>query len=444
VNYKQHFKLNTKLALPVMLSQLGHVMVGVADSVMVGQLGTAELAAVSLGGAPFFLVMLFGIGISYGVTPLVAAEDGNGNHSLIRDYLKHAIVLNFIIGILLFLLIYLSAPLLGYLDQDPEVVKFALPYLYIIASSLIPLLLFQAFRQFCEGLSLTKQAMYISVGANLLNVVLNYVLIYGKWGFPELGLNGAAWATLISRIIMALMMAYYVFSSRRFKIYIDTINFREYTNVIWVRILKIGVPSGLQFIFEVGAFAMAAIMVGWLGAEALAAHQIALNLAGITYMTASGISAAATIRVGNQMGKRDFATLRRAGYTCFIMAAIFMAICAIIFITANEQLPRLYIDNEEVIKLTAQLLLIAAVFQISDGVQVVGLGALRGLSDVKIPTVVTMVSFWFFAIPLGYFLGFNLKMGTIGIWIGLLTGLTLAAIAHLIRFEILTKKLKYG
>lgn len=441
MNYKEHFLKNISLAYPVMLSQLGHVVVGVADSIMVGQLGTEELAAVSLGGAPFYVVMLFGIGVSYALTPLVAAADGQNQQAGIRSLLKHAVILDTIVGVLLFLLLYFGGPLLSYFDQEPEVVDLALPYLNIIAGSLIPVMIFQGFRQFGEGLSYTKQAMYISISANVINIILNYFLIYGIWVFPELGMNGAGWATLISRILMMIVMVWFVFKFKDFKPYTTGFNFRNYEWKIWKKLLKIGIPSGLQFVFEVGAFAMAAIMVGWLGAVPLAAHQIALNLSGITYMTASGISAAATIRVGNQLGKNDISTLRRAGFTCLIMATVFMAICGLIFILGKTLLPGYYVDDAAVIALSADLLIVAAFFQISDGIQVVGLGALRGLADVKIPTIVTMVAYWFIAIPVGYVLGITLDMGSIGIWIGLLIGLTLAAVAHFWRFQHLTRRL---
>ncbi|MEQ8715228.1 MAG: MATE family efflux transporter [Cyclobacteriaceae bacterium] len=441
MTYKEHFLQNITLAYPVMLSQLGHVVVGVADSIMVGQLGTEELAAVSLGGAPFYVVMLFGIGVSYALTPLVAASDGQNQQSGIRSLLKHAVILDAVFGVLLFLLLYFGGPLLSYFDQEPVVVDLALPYLNIIAGSLIPVMIFQAFRQFAEGLSYTKQAMYISISANVVNIILNYFLIYGIWIFPELGMNGAGWSTLISRVLMVIVMIWFVFRFKDFKPYVTGFNLSNYEWKIWKKLLKIGIPSGLQFVFEVGAFAMAAIMVGWLGAVPLAAHQIALNLSGITYMTASGISAAATIRVGNQLGKNDISTLRRAGFTCTIMAAGFMAICGLVFILGKTLLPSYYVDDVAVIALSADLLIVAAFFQISDGIQVVGLGSLRGLADVKIPTIVTMVAYWFIAIPVGYVLGITLDMGSIGIWIGLLIGLTLAAIAHLWRFQNLTRRL---
>ncbi|MGK7392566.1 MAG: MATE family efflux transporter [Candidatus Cyclobacteriaceae bacterium M2_1C_046] len=440
-SYRSHIKKNFFLAYPVMLSQLGHIMVGVADSMMVGQLGAVPLAAASLGNVIFHLLMAFGIGLSYAITPLVSSADGSGNTSKIAALLRHGTIINGAGGVILFLLIFLGAPVLYYLNQPPDVVELAIPYLFIVTFSLIPLMFFQTYRQFAEGLSFTKQAMVIVIVSNLINVFLNYILIFGKFGFPAMGLNGAGWATLIARFILAGWMAWYIYSGKPFQPFRAGFQLiQSYSTKMFRSLLKIGVPSGFQFIFEVGAFGFAAIMVGWLGAEALAAHQIAINLAAITYMTASGLSAAATIRVGNQRGMKDIFNLRRAAYTIYWMVFIFMGVCALIFIIGRNFLPSLYIDNEFVQQQAASLLIIAAFFQLSDGLQVVSLGALRGLEDVKIPTILTFIAYWILALPIGYFLGFELDLGAEGVWYGLLIGLTVIAIALLIRFNRLTKK----
>ncbi len=421
-----------------MLSQLGHIMVGVADSVMVGQLGAIELASVSLGGGIFHVIMLFGIGVSYAITPLVAAADGENNPSKCASFLRHGFHLNLVLGILLAAGFSLSSGVLTLFDQEQEVLEFAIPYLSIISFSIVPILFFQTFRQFAEGLSSTKPAMIISIAGNLLNVGLNYLLIFGELGFPEMGVSGAALATLISRVVMGIGMAAYVFYSTRFDNVMQLFEWGGLRLTTCIQLLKIGIPAGLQFIFEAGAFGIAAIMIGWIGVVPLAAHQIALNMAGISYMAASGISAAATIRVGNQLGKNDYQTLRIAGNTCFIMVTIFMTICGLILIVFNEFLPSLYIDDPEVIGYAASLLVIAAFFQISDGVQVVGLGALRGLTDVKIPTLYTLFAYWIMALPIGYILGVRMEMGANGIWIGLLIGLSTSAIMQFLRFWKLT------
>ncbi len=438
-NYPDHIKKNFLLAYPVMLSQLGHMMVSVADSVMVGQLGATPLAAASLANVIFNIVLMFGIGVSYGITPLVAAADGEGDHRRAARLLKHAFVINIFTGIILFLIIILASPGLHALEQPEDVVELAIPYLGIITFSIIPLMIFQSGRQFAEGLSMTRMAMVIVIVSNLFNVVLNYLLIYGKFGFPAMGLEGAGWASLISRIILATWMIAYLFYGRKFRPFRAGFQIGPYSRKVFRRITNIGIPAGIQYIFEVGAFGFAVIMMGWLGTNSLAAHQIAVNLAAVSYMAASGLSAAATIRVGNQWGKKDIPTLRAAAFSIYGMVVLFMTCTALIFILGRYFLPSLYIQNEDVIAIASTLLVIAGFFQISDGIQVVSLGALRGLEDVKVPTYVTFFAYWVVALPAGYLLAFQFNMGPAGIWIGLLTGLTLTAIFLFLRFNRITK-----
>jgi MATE family multidrug resistance protein len=440
-NFKDNFSKTFSLAFPVMLSQLGQVLVGVADSMMVGRLGAEPLAAASLANSIFFVVLMFGIGVSMSITPLVAMADGKNNPKRISRLFNHGFVINMASGTMLFLLIVLFSPLLHHLNQPEEVVVLSIPYLAIITLSLLPFMLFQTFKQFAEGLSQTKQAMYITLICNAINVFLNWVMIYGNLGFPALGLNGAGWATLISRVLMGGFMLYYMLKSKRYLPYNISFKVRKLSFPMMTKMLKIGVPTGFQFIFEVGAFSTAAIMMGWIGVTALAAHQIAINLASISYMMASGLSTAAMIRVGNQLGRNDIRTLREAGFTTFFMVAIFMSATALIFILFREFLPSLYIDDPDVIKMSASLLVIAGLFQLSDGIQVVGLGALRGMADVRVPTIVTLVAYWIIGLPLGYVFGFILDMKEVGIWYGLLIGLTITGVLLLFRFHSLSAKL---
>jgi MATE family multidrug resistance protein len=439
--YTTHYKKNFTLAYPVMLSQLGHVLVGVADNLMVGKLGAVPLAASSLANAVFFLLLTFGIGVSYAITPLVAAADGADNRSTIAQVLKHGLLINIVTGVLLFVIVLLGGNALNFMNQPEDVVALAIPYLAVITFSVIPFMLFQTFRQFAEGLSMTKQAMYITVSANIMNVILNYIFIYGKLGVPAMGLLGAGWATLISRVLMGLMMLGFVYYHKTFKQYRAGFSLGNYSMAYIKKMLGIGVPAAFQFAFEVSAFAGAAIVIGWFGANALAAHQIAINFVSISYMMASGLSAAATIRVGNQLGKEDIITLRRAAFTIFIMVGAFMVVCGIIFYFGRYYFPSFYINDSEVINLAASLIVIAAFFQLSDGIQVVSLGALRGLKDVKVPTIVTFIAYWVLGLPIGYWLGFKYDYGPIGIWIGLLIGLSAAAIMLSFRFNRLTNRL---
>ncbi|WP_242919329.1 MATE family efflux transporter [Pontibacter liquoris] len=440
LSYKQHFSRNFLLAYPVVLSQLGHIMVSVFDSLMVGQIGTIPLAAASLGNSIFMMTMVFGMGISYSITPLIAAADGRKNYTRISLLLLNGLVSNVLLGIFLFIIGYIFSPYITYLNQPQEVVTMAIPYINILFFSMVPLMIFQAFRQFAEGLSFTKQAMYISIVANSLNIVLNYIFIWGKLGLPAMGLLGAGWATFISRVVMALMMGAFVLYNKRFAIFRRFMRLRHLSFIHMYRIYRLGLPISGQMLFEMGAFGFSAIMIGWLGAKQLAAHQIAINVASVTYMMASGIAAAATIRVGNQKGLGNYHDMRMAGYTSFTMGTLFMIGSGLLMVAGNRIIPMLYIDDPEVIHMAAGLLVIAALFQISDGVQVVGLGALRGLEDVRIPSLISLLAYWVVGLPVGYLLCFKAGFGVSGIWTGLLVGLSVAAVLLFLRFKTLSNK----
>lgn len=432
---KEHLRKNIVLALPVIIGQLGHIMVSVADSLMVGRLGVVPLAAATFAGTFYHVLMLFGIGVSYAITPKVAITDVK-NHSKLLEYLENGFFMNLALGIILFIIGYSASHFLHFFGQEEPVAVAAGPYLIIMCGSLIPLMIFQTFRQYAEGLSDTFSPMIVSVFANLLNVFFNYMLIYGKLGAPALGLNGAGIATLLARVIMFSLMIWWIRKKcQGFKWMVRWEGIKE--------LLRIGVPSGLQYVFEVGAFATAAIMVGWISAEALAAHNIALNLAAITYMAATGLAAASTIRIGNQMSLKDRRNLRIAGFSSFGLVAIFMGTCSMIFIVFRNVLPGLYIENEVVQNTASTLLIIAAAFQVSDGVQAVGLGVLRGLQDVKVPTLVTFISYWLVAIPTGYMFAFVFDWGVNGVWYALSLGLTLAGIFNMWRFNRLSKKIQF-
>jgi MATE family multidrug resistance protein len=433
-----------------MLGMIGHTLVSFVDNIMVGQLGTAELAAVSLGNSFLFIAMSLGIGFSTAITPLVAEADGEGNIAKGKQAFNHGILLCTILGVALFGFILLLKPLMYYMDQPDEVVTLAMPYLDLVAFSLIPLIMFQGFKQFADGLSQTKYAMWATILANVINVFLNYVLIFGKLGFPQLGIIGAALGTLIARIIMTVFIWLLLRSKEKFKPYLDRFSFKNIKKKILKKIINLGFPSALQMFFEVAIFTAAIWLSGVLGKNPQAANQIALNLASMTFMVAMGLSVTAMIRVGNQKGLQNFKELRRIAMSIFLLVILLDIVFAVFFYLFNTQLPRIYvdendvlnlIDNKEVISIAAKLLLVAAVFQISDGIQVVVLGALRGMQDVKIPTLITFIAYWLIGFPISYFLGKEETLGSVGIWIGLLAGLTASAIMLYIRFNYLTKKL---
>lgn len=439
-SYRSHLKESSLLAYPVMLSMLGQVMTGVADSVMVGWTGATPLAAASFANIFLTIPLFFGVGVSYAITPLVAEANGAGNEQRIKDVLRNGSIINLVVGLSLVALIFAIEPFMYHMNQPKEVVEQAIPYLSIVGLSIIPTMIFQTYRQFAEGLHSTRMAMVIVVGSNLLNILLNYILIFGKAGFPAMGLIGAGWATLISKVVMGASMMLYIFYGRKFTKFRAGFSIGSYSKELIRRMLHIGVPAGSQFIFEAGAFGFSAIMMGWIGTTALAAHQIAINLATISYMTTSGLGAAATIRVGNFLGRKDKPELRRAGFTLLGMALALMFVWGVIFLLGQRLLPSWYIDDAEVITVTAPLLVIASFFQLSDGLQVVCAGALRGLQDVKIPSLLIFIAYWIIALPLGYWLAFTQQLGPNGVWYGLLIGLTITAVAMVLRFNYLSKK----
>ncbi len=451
--YTKEFKYNIRLSVPVILGMLGHTFVAFADNIMVGQLGTAELAAVSLGNSFVFIAMSLGIGFSTAITPLVAEADGAGNKADGKSALKHGLVLCTVLGLSLFGIILLLKPIMYLMKQPPEVVELAMPYLDLVAFSLVPLIIFQAFKQFSEGLSQTKYPMYATIIANVVNIVLNYLLIFGSFGFPKLGIVGAAIGTLISRFVMVVYIWFLLKGKKKFHDYVTGFNFKLIEKRVMRKIISLGFPSALQMFFEVAIFTAAIWISGVLGKNAQAANQIALNLSSMTFMFGMGLGVAAMIRVGNQKGLLNFKELRRIAQSIFFLTLLVEIVFAILFLWGRDWFPTIYLDvndtknmadNTEVIFLAGQLLLVAAFFQISDGIQVVVLGALRGLQDVKIPTLITFIAYWLIGFPISYYLGLHTDFGSVGIWIGLLTGLTASAIMLYIRFNYLTKKLITG
>ncbi len=449
-NYTKEFRYNLKLSLPVIMGLLGHTIVQLADNIMVGQLGTAELAAVSLGNSFIFIAMSLGIGFSTAITPLVAEADGAGNKANAKSALKHGLILCTILGLFLLLVILLCKPLMHLMDQPQEVVELAMPYLDLVAISLVPLIIFQAFKQFSEGLSQTKYPMYATIIANVVNIILNYLLIFGSFGFPKLGIVGAAIGTLVARCMMVVYIWLILKNKRKFHDYVTGFDLKKIEKKVIRKIISLGFPSALQMFFEVAIFTAAIWLSGILGKNPQAANQIALNLASMTFMFGMGLGVAAMIRVGNQKGLENYKALRRIAHSIFLLTVLIEILFAVWFLVGRYWFPSLYLDldnalnladNTEVIALTAQLLLIAAFFQISDGIQVVVLGALRGLQDVKIPTFITFVAYWLIGFPISFYLGLKTDLKSMGIWIGLLSGLTASAIMLYIRFNYLTKKL---
>ncbi len=449
-DYTREFKYNTKLATPVILGMLGHQVVALVDNIMVGQLGSAELAAVSLGNSFMFVAMSLGIGFSTAITPLVAEADGEGNREKGKSSFKHGLFLCIVLGIALFALVMFSKPLMYMMKQPPEVVDLAMPYLTLVAASLVPMIIFQGFKQFADGMSMTRFPMYATFVANLVNVLLNYMFIFGKLGAPEMGVVGAAIGTLASRVVMVFYLWFLLSRQKQSHYFVTGIKIFTLSKAMLKKLLNLGFPSAMQMFFEVGIFTSAVWLSGILGKNPQAANQIALNLASMTFMVAMGFSVAAMIRVGNQKGLQNFKELRRVAISIFLLTSVLSLIFAVGFILFNGSLPKIFLDydnlaqfadNSEVVLLASQLLIIAAIFQFTDGLQVVALGALRGMQDVKLPTVFTFIAYWIIGFPISYYLSMHTSLESMGIWIGLLAGLTASAIMLFIRFNYLSKKL---
>jgi len=424
-----------------MIGHLGHVLVGLADNIMVGRLGAAPLAAVSLGNSFVFIAFSLGIGFSLAITPLIAEADGKSDIEKGRNIFQHGLILCTVLGLSMFLMLVFATPLMKYMDQPPEVVELAIPYLRIVAFSMIPLMIFQAFKQFTDGLSQTKYGMHATLIANVVNVILNFILIYGFWIFPRLELVGAAYGTLISRFAMMFFIILIMNSKEKFKVYFRRLKFGEIKKSMISKIVNLGFPTAMQMLFEVGIFTATVWLAGTLGTVDQAANQIALNLSSMTFMIAVGMGVAATIRVGNQKGLQKYHDLRRISFSVFLQVFMIEFIFAIAFFALKDILPMAYIDNDSVIKTAASLLLIAGLFQLSDGFQVVVLGALRGLQDVKMPTYITFFAYWIVGLPISYLLGKTYGWGSQGLWVGLLAGLTTSAILLFWRFNYLSNKL---
>ncbi len=439
-DYIPFYKRNIQLALPVVISQIGQVSVSLIDNMMVGHVGTTELAAASFANSVFMIGMFFGMGITFGLTPLVGNAFGKGKLNEVVGWLKNGIFSHLAAAFILGLIMVGVYFLLPFMGQPEGVVKMAKPYFLLLCLSYVPFMLFFSFKQFLEGVGNTKIAMHITIASNIINLVFNYVLIFGKFGFPELGLNGAGLGTLISRIAMPVLFWIYIIKTPEIKkFYIQA--HRE--NLSWPKIislLKIGIPIAFQIIVEVIAFSIGAIMMGWLGEVQLAAHQVAIGLASFTYMISLGISQANTIRVSHQMGMKDFNALKSAAFASTHLVLVFMSVMGIVFILARNVLPFLFTTDPEVIAIASGLLIVAAIFQVFDGLQVVMLSTLRGMADVRLPMFIAFFAYLVIGIPTSYVLAFSMNLGPQGIWFGYLAGLGAAGILFYLRFQQNLKK----
>ena len=457
--YYPYYKRNLKLAFPVMLTQFGAALVGLADSIMVGHYGTTDLAAVSFSNALFFTVMVFAMGALMGITPLVGHVHGRmekllkegttdeeiaHKHEQITSLLTNGLVFTALMSVLSLAIL---APCIGVLDlfgQEPEVTACARPYYILIVLSIVPFLLFTFSKQFLEGLGNTTIAMLITIGCNLLNILLNWVLIFGHWGFEAMGAEGAGWATLIARCLMPVCFFIAMVSKTEWRRYIASMRWFLITRREVENLITIGFPIGLQSFAEAFLFTASFVIIGWINKEALAAHHIANQMADLTFMLALGIGSATTIRVSHQMGKGDLQAVKMASRASVHLCLLMNTIGAAIMIFGRNTIPYIFTSDPEVIPIASTLLVIAGTFQYADGLQCIGAAMLRGIQDVRVPMRIAMFAYIGVALPLGLALTFPMGLGAKGMWIAFVIALAIPAVLFHVRFHRQMKRLKFN
>jgi len=444
--YREQYAANLRLAFPVVLTQVGQILTQVADNLMVGRYGGDDplpLAAVSFGGSVFFILFIAAVGVALGMTPLVGELFVQGERKRSASLLQNGILFYTLLGAAMAVVQYAAIPLLYRLGQPVEVVDMAIPYYRMLIYSMPPVMLFFAFKQFLEGVGNTKVEMAVTIVANLANIAFNWCFIYGRFGLPEMGAEGAGLGTLLSRIIAPALMIGYFYSRRRYRIYLEGFSLRRYSWATVRQLLRMGLPISLQMFLEASAFVGTGLMMGWFDkAEVISANQIANTLGNCAFMIVMSIGAATTIRVSHCFGERNIGELSLAAKASYHLVLAWNALAAVVFISLRRWIPTFFTANAETIAITSQLLVFSALYQLSDGLQNVSVGILRGIQDVKIIMPIAFVSYWLLNLPVGYLFGFGLGMGPAGLFLGFSFGLSSAAVLMIIRIRRDIRKLK--
>ena len=439
-DYIPYYKRNLRVAGPIVLSQVGVALTQLVDTFMVGKLGTTELAAVSLASSIALMGFLFVHGLLMGATPIVgqlfttADVNEDDKRQRMGKIFQNQLLLSVLSSVLMLGLLYVVRLFLYNMGQDVAVVDCAIPYYIVLIISILPNMLFMAGKQLLEGLGNTSVAMGITIIANLVNILFNYFLIYGKCGFPEMGVLGAGLATLISRVVMPVMLFVVIYWRREWRQYCEEFRFGLFDWRSVVEILKVGFPIAVHILIEMSAFSLSGIMMGWLGAAALASHQIASQTSNLLFMVVLGVSAATTIRVSHQYGAKDYVAMRMAANASIHLCLCANLIMGLLLVVFRHDIVMLFSSDPEVIRIGAQVLVMASLFQLSDGMQIVGAGILRGLKDVKITMYVAFLAYLVINLPLGYVMAFVFDFGAPGVWMGFIGGLSVAAILFRIRY----------
>ena len=438
-SYIPFYKRNLSLAIPVMITQAGQMVVQFADNIMVGQLGTSQFAGVGFANALFSMGLVFCTCFTQGLIPFIGQSYGRGEHGKVSEYFTNGILLNALMCISVMAIMMAAVPLMDHMGQDPRILGYAREYYRIMVWSLAPFIIFYVLRALTEGVGNTKYTMYITVFCNVLNIFLNWVLIFGHFGVEAMGVEGAAWATFISRCAMLGIGIAILLSGKLYKRYLGDIRFRALNFSQFKDVMKTSFPMSFQGLVEVTTFSIAGIMAGWFGEVAMAAHQASQTIITFSFMVAQGVGVAATIRVSHQYGERRFADARKAGFAASHISIALMALAGITFILFNDVIPYIFTQDHHVAEIASKLLYVAAAFQLFDAVQLSALASLRALADVKWPLVTSLFTYYVIGLPFAYFAGTTFGLGPVGVWLGLLAGLMLAAILFLYRFNKITK-----
>lgn len=426
---KSEAKQTITLALPIILGELAQMALHLLDTAMIGAISHVQLAAASLVlnvlGIPFVL----GIGMTMSIAQTVSMAQGQNDHKKVAHYLFNGFWVCALFSVLIAMGLFLGKNLILHMGQDPEVAQLAIPFLEVMSLSLIPMLLFMALKQFTDGLQHTRTAMFLSLFSLPLNVFINWLLIYGNWGFPRMEMMGAAYGTLITRCVIFIALGIVVLRHKLYRKYIAVRHSQWYFSAqTFKELIKIGLPSGLQIGMEAGAFVVSGILIGSIGVVEQAAHQIALSCAAFTFMASMGLAQAGSIRVSNAFGTKNYKKIASIGKSTLRTALAYGVFCALIFVVFRNDLPLLFNNKKEVIEIAATLFVLASIFQISDATQAIGSGLLRGIKDVKAPTILIFIAYWVLGIPSGYLLAFHFKLGAPGIWLGFIIGLGFSSI----------------
>ncbi|MCT4673979.1 MAG: MATE family efflux transporter [Prolixibacteraceae bacterium] len=435
------YKKTLRLSIPVIIAQAGQITVGLIDNIMIGKLGTTPFAAASFTNTLFNLVLIFGLGYSFALTPLVGKSWGEKDHKTIGSWIKNGLMANAFMGVILVLVLLIMYFMIPFMGQPESVLQPSKDYLMILTISVFPMMVFYGYKQFAEGVGDTKTAMKIMLWANIINTIGNYIFMYGKLGAPEMGLQGAGVGTLISRIFMAVAFIVLFYKKEQYELFVKLYNQSSFCWKRFMKVVKLGVPLGGQTVMEACAFGLCAIMMGWVGEIGMAAHQIAITLSTLGFMIYQGLGAGTTIRVSHYKGQNDKEGIVRATKTAIMIMIIYSTFSVLLYWGARNILPLMFTQDPTVIQLAAQMLIVCGLFQLVDGVQIVIAGTLRGLADARIPAVITFISYFMLSIPFSYMSAFVWGYGAVGIWFGFPLGLFVCACLFQLRYKSILKKI---